>query len=77
MGGRGKYKHTEESVATLISAVKFLFLTWVVTSPTNKSPLFVPVVVIAYKITTQKIYYKLMNNVQSVTNQLYNYKTKF
>ena len=45
--GREASKHTEESVATLISAVKFLFLTWVETSPTNKSPLFVPVVVIA------------------------------
>ena len=40
---------TEESEATLISAVKFLFLTWVATSPTNKSPLFVPLVVIVYK----------------------------
>lgn len=38
---------TEESVETLMSAVKFLFFTWVATSPKNTLPLFVPVVVIA------------------------------
>jgi hypothetical protein len=57
-------------VETLTSAVKLLFFTWVATSPKNKLPLFVPVVVIAYKFIT--IRHKKESSESTHENKLYN-----